>query len=172
MIRKAENQDIPAVARIYQHIHAQEQAKNIQIGWLPGVYPVEATARQALMRDDLFVYEQDGEILAAAIINQNQMDAYVHGNWFYPAPANQILVLHTLVVEPTAGGLGIGKAFVRFYEQYAAAKHCTVLRMDTNKINQRARGMYRKLGFREAGIISCNFNGIPNVQLVLLEKKI
>ena len=44
--------------------------------------------------------------------------------------------------------------------------------MDTNAINAAARAMYAKLGYREADIVPCVFNGIPNVNLVLLEKKL
>lgn len=44
------------------------------------------------------------------------------------------------------------------------------LRMDTNMINQRARKMYHNLGYQEVDIVPCVFNGIPDVQLVCLEK--
>ena len=49
---------------------------------------------------------------------------------------------------------------------------CTVLRMDTNAKNAAARRLYQKLGYAEPDIVPCIFNGIPNVQLVLLEKKL
>ena len=42
--------------------------------------------------------------------------------------------------------------------------------MDTNAGNSRARAMYKKLGYSEAGIIPTVFNGIEGVSLVLLEK--
>ncbi|MBQ0018882.1 MAG: hypothetical protein KBS63_06770 [Clostridiales bacterium] len=48
---------------------------------------------------------------------------------------------------------------------------CTVLRIDTNARNRTARKMYASLGFREADIVPTVFNGIPGVDLVLLEKK-
>ena len=44
------------------------------------------------------------------------------------------------------------------------------LRMDTNVKNTAARRLYARLGYREAGAVSCCFNGIPGVQLVCLEK--
>ena len=46
------------------------------------------------------------------------------------------------------------------------------LRMDTNVINTAARRFYAKLGFYESGVIGCVFNGIPDVKLVCLEKKL
>jgi len=81
-------------------------------------------------------------------------------------------VLHTLVVSPSASGQGIGSRFVAYYEELARERGCTVLRMDTNERNVIARRMYKKLGYREAGVASCVFNGIPGVGLVCLEKKL
>ena len=170
MIRKATETDIPAVAEIYEQLHSAEEAGQVTIGWIRGVYPTEDTARQALERDELFVEEANGKIVGAAILNQRQMDAYYEAEWRYAAKDQDVMVLHTLVISPEESGKGYGKNFVAFYEDYARAHGCHVLRMDTNSRNDRARAMYRKLGFREAGIVPCTFNGIPGVGLVLLEK--
>ena len=62
--------------------------------------------------------------------------------------------------------------FLEFYEQTARDMRCTVLRIDTNFRNERARAMYRKHGYRESGVVDCDFNGIPDVQMVCLEKKV
>ena len=170
MIRKALESDIPAVAAIYDKLHTEEEAGRATIGWIRGVYPTEDTARQALSRGDLFVQEDGGAIVGAAIINQTQVDAYYGGPWQYAAEDNEVMVLHTLVIDPDAAGKGYGKRFVAFYEDYAIQNGCKVLRMDTNSRNLRARAMYAKLGYREAGIVPCVFNGIAGVGLVLLEK--
>ena len=169
--RKAGEGDVAAVAQIYENIHVAEHAGKLSTGWIAGVYPVENTARAALERGDLFVCESGG-IVAAAIINRQQVDVYALGKWLYPADDDEVMVLHTLVVEPEASGRGFGKAFVDFYEDYSRKNGCTVLRIDTNARNLRARAMYAKLGYREAGTVPCVFNGIPDVQLVLLEKKL
>ena len=170
MIRKATEGDIPAVVSIYDKIHTEEEKGRATIGWIRGVYPTEDTARQALAREDLFVQEEGGHIVGVAIINQTQVDAYEGGQWQYEAEAAEVMVLHTLVIDPDASRRGYGKGFVTFYEDYAREKGCTVLRMDTNCRNARARAMYGRLGYREAGIVPCVFNGIRGVELVLLEK--
>ena len=82
------------------------------------------------------------------------------------------MVLHTLVIAPQAFGKGYGKAFVKFYEDYTLSQGCCYLRMDTNARNLRARAMYKKLGYKEIGIVPCVFNGIDGVKLVLLEKRL
>lgn len=169
MIRKALKEDIDKVAAIYEKIHNTE-GLNKYTGWIKGVYPVRDTAVSAIARDDLFVCEIEGKIVAAAVINQVQVDAYAQGDWEYNSPNNEVMVLHALVVDPELFNKGIAKDFVAYYENYAKNNGCKVLRMDTNKKNLPARTLYGKLGYREAGIIPCVFNGINGVELVLLEK--
>lgn len=172
IIRKATARDIDAIERIYDRIHECEDAGKTTTGWLTGVYPVRKTAEDALKRDDLFVYESEGEILAVGIINKIQVDVYADCDWRYKAPNDDVCVLHTLVVDPARAGKGIGTAFVNYYEDYAKQIGCTVLRIDTNERNTAARSLYAKLGFIEADIVPCVFNGIPDINLVLIEKKV
>ena len=170
MIRNARPEDIPEVAAIYDHILTEQEQGRAAIGWIRGVYPTEKTAREALDAGDLFVLVEEGTVLAAARINQIQVPEYALADWEYPAPETEVMVLHTLVVDPSVFGRGIGRRFVAFYEDYARDHGCRYLRMDTNKINRTARSLYAKLGYREVGIVPCVFNGIPDVHLVCLEK--
>lgn len=170
--RKATKKDINSIEKIYSDTHTQEERGEVTIGWVRAIYPTRATAEQALARGDLFLCELDGEIVATAIINQQQVAEYYCADWEYTAEDSEVMVLHTLVVSPSAAGQGVGKAFVKFYEDYALSHGCNFLRMDTNAKNLRARAMYKKLGYNERGIIPCSFNGIKGVDLVLLEKKI
>lgn len=172
MIRKAVRSDIEAVAAIYEHIHQKERLGETSTGWIDGVYPVKSTAEAALKRGDLFVYEENSSILGSAIINQVQVDVYSKCRWKYEASDDKVMVLHTLTVEPEAFKRGIGRKFVEFYEKYAAENGCVVLRMDTNAKNRIARSFYKKLGYIEAGCVPCVFNGIPDVQLIMLERLI
>ena len=171
MIRKATQDDIPAIAAIYERIHDREEAGAGATGWKRGVYPTEATARAALNAGDLFVDERGGRIAAAARINREQVPEYALARWQYAA-ADKIMVLHTLTVDPEAAGQGVGSGFVAFYEQYARENGCSCLRMDTNQINAPARALYKRLGYREAGIVPCDFNGLGILQLVCLEKRL
>lgn len=172
MIRLATEKDIPAIARIYEKIHDDEEVGKLSIGWQRGIYPTEQTAADSVAKGDMFVCERDGDIVAAAKINKEQVDVYADGEWEHPAPDEQVCVLHTLVVSPDVMSGGIGKEFVKFYEEYALKNNCPYLRMDTNERNKRARAFYSKVGYKEIGIVPCIFNGIQGVNLVLLEKKL
>ena len=101
MIRKGIEQDIPHIAAIYEHIHDNEECGKSTVGWIRGVYPTADTARAALDTDDLFVMEEGGAVVAAARINKIQVPVYADVPWRYPdVPDEQVMVLHTLVVEP------------------------------------------------------------------------
>lgn len=170
--RKADDSDINEVDKIYSLIHTEEEMGRAQIGWIRNIYPVRKTAEDALLRGDLFVAEDETGVVGTAIINRIQVDSYKEGNWMYDASDNEVMVLHTLAISPKASGKGYGKRFVEFYENYALANNCSYLRMDTNAKNEKARAMYKKLGYAEIGIVNCSFNGIGGVGLVLLEKYI
>lgn len=169
-VRKADIYDLDVIETIYNAIHDQEEAGLVTIGWDRAIYPTRATAADALAAGDMFVMEDDGRVVASARINQVQVPEYADARWNDDAPANEVMVLHTLTVDPASGGHGFGRAFVAFYEQHALEHGCRFLRMDTNAHNVRARAMYAKLGYVEADIVPCVFNGIEGVQLVCLEK--
>ena len=170
--RKADRGDLDAICILYEKTHDAEEAGLTTTGWLRDVYPVRETAESSLERGDMYVAGIDGKVIAAGIINQIQVDVYYGCDWVYKAPDEDVSVLHTLVVDPDARGMGAGTAFVKYWEKLAAEQGCTVLRIDTNARNKRARRMYAKLGYTETDIVPTVFNGIPGVDLVLMEKKL
>ncbi len=170
--RKATAADLPAIAALYEEIHTEEEAGRTSTGWQRGVYPTRDTAATAIALGDMFLAEENDNPVACGRINREQVDVYADVPWEHEATDDQVMVLHTLVVSPTVKGRGYGSAFVSFYEQYALDHNCPVLRIDTNERNTAARSLYKKLGYREAGVAPCVFNGIPGVGLVCLEKRL
>lgn len=172
-IRKGTEDDISRIAEIYDHILTEEENGRASVGWVRGIYPTEETAREMLAADELFVLEDEGKVQAAARFNKVQVPEYANASWeCADAPDDRIMVLHTLVVDPKSGGRGYGSAFVDFYEKYALEQDCPYLRMDTNEKNAAARRLYGHLGYKEVGIVDCQFNGIRGVRLVCLEKSL
>ena len=169
-VSKAKKSDIDSIEKIYDRIHDGEEKGLTTIGWIRSIYPTRKTAEDALSRDDLFVMTDNGKVVAAAVINQIQVSEYKDAAWKHAAEDREVMVLHCLAVDPLESGKGYGRAFVAFYEDYAKRHGCAALRMDTNVKNARARRLYQLLGYEEVGLVKCVFNGIPNVQLVCLEK--
>ena len=171
-IRKALASDLDAVAAIYDRVHDAQDSGQLTTGWIRGVYPTRATAQAALDRGDLFVALLDGAAAGTAILNQVQVDVYAGVPWRYDVPDSDVMVLHTLVIDPAIRGRGLGRAFLAYYEGFALSHGCCSLRIDTNARNAQARAFYKKLGYWEVAAAPCTFNGIPGVDLVLLEKRI
>ncbi len=166
--RPATAEDVPAVAAIYEKILAAPNPT----GWQAGVYPTADTAAAAIRSGDMFVLCRGDKVLAAARLNSEQLPVYTETPWVDTAAPGDVLVIHTLVVDPAARGLGLARRFVGFYEEEARRRGCPNLRMDTNLGNIPARTLYRSLGFREAAVINSDFNGIAGTALVLLEKRL
>lgn len=171
-IRHAKQSDIEQIEKLYERIHDVEERGLTNIGWIRNIYPTRKTVQDALNRKDLFIIENKDKIVSVAIINQIQVEEYKFAKWKYDSKENEVMVLHTLATDPNEFKKGYGSAFIAFYENYAKEQNCTALRMDTNILNLKARKFYQNLGFEEVGVIDCIFNGIPNVQLICLEKYI
>lgn len=169
-IRRAAEEDIPAITAIYDAVLQKEEQGQYTIGWIRGIYPTEDTAKTAVECGDMFVMEEDGRIIASARINHEQMPAYALVSWSVDVPDEKVMVMHTLTVDPEMNGHGAGDRFIQFYEGYSLQKGSHVLRIDTNERNLNARRKYDAAGYTECGIIPCEFNGIPGVRLVCLEK--
>lgn len=172
MFRKASMQDLDRISEIYDEILTEEENGNISVGWVRNIYPTRKTAEDAILKGHMFVATENDQIVAAAIINQEQAPVYKDAFWDYNVAENEVMVLHTLVVSPGMKGKGYGSKFVDFYEEYAMKCGCYYLRMDTNERNLNARRLYKKLGYKEVSIVPCVFNGIEGVRLVCLEKKL
>ena len=174
--RKATSDDLDDIVRIYDKSHDAEEAGLTTTGWKRGIYPVRSVAEASLARGDMYVAELTDEdhpepwVIATGVINQIQVDVYAECDWIYKGPDDDVSVLHTLSVDPDARGRGAGPAFVRFWEELAAKEGCSILRIDTNALNKRARRMYAGLGYIESGIVPTIFNGLKNVDLVMMEK--
>lgn len=172
-IRKAVIEDVDAVTDIYNKIHILEEAGLVSIGWDSKVYPIRATAEKALLNETLFVMTMDKEVVASAIINQEQPLAYSSMAWRFPAPDDKVGVLHTLEVDPDFGKRGLGKAFVSFFENYCKEQGYAVVRLDTQVKNIRPFNMYLNLEYKLAGICDTPFQNLPyDVELAMFEKKL
>ena len=70
IIRKASVKDVDAVEIIYEEVHKDNENNNNYCNWDAKVYPLRADAERAEAAGNTFpVYEEDGEVLAAAIFN-------------------------------------------------------------------------------------------------------
>ena len=130
-IRPATAHDLARIEEIYDTIHTAEEAGKVSIGWVRGVYPTRATAQAGLDAGDLFVLADGGTVYAAGRINREQVPVYAEVPWAHDVPPEQVLVLHTLVVDPAVAGHGCGTqscAFTSSAPARSAARSCASTR--------------------------------------------
>lgn len=166
MIRKATDKDIGAVERGYTELLDFEKENGSHSNWVQGVYPTRSVAEEGCRSETLYVMERDGEICASMILNQVQSEVYPRIQWEYPAHDDEVLVLHTLCIPPLRAGHGYGTEMVRFAIEEGRRMKYRVMRLDTYAGNNPAASLYKKLGFRYAGMESTMHQGvIPEEQI-------
>lgn len=159
MIRKATTEDIIAVGKLYDEAIDYEDSRIKYTSWKKGVYPTVDTARLGVKNGSLYVYENDGEILASVILDTRQPPEYRKIRWGVEAEYNGALVIHTLCVRPKFSGGGIGSAIVDFAKSLAKEKGCVAIRLNTTTKNLHATHLYKKNGFSVAATKKILLNG-------------
>lgn len=173
MIRRARAEDVDAAARIYEALLDREEAGQGATNWKRGVYPTRETARRAMEAGWLYVREDGaGGVCASMILNHEQPPCYLGADWRVPAAPENVLVLHTLCVDPSCAGRGIGREMVRFALSRARETGMRAVRLDTYEGNAPARALYAGLGFRLAGRADVLHEGVIPETLVLFEKEV
>lgn len=172
MIRLAELKDIDAVEESYRELLVFEKKNGTNSNWVLDLYPVRATAENALKEGTLYVAEERGIICGSAVLNQYQPEGYKEGNWKYLAEDDKVLVIHTLCIPPSKAGRGLGRTFVKFSEELAVKRGYEVIRLDTWAGNTIAASLYTKMGFERAGGASVMLAGVIPEEQIFFEKKI
>lgn len=173
MVRKATSDDIAAIALLYDKAIDYEDSHVKYTSWQKGIYPTADTARLGLKNDSLFVYEESGKILASVILDTRQPPEYKKIKWSVDPRYDQVLVIHTLCVDPDFAGAGIGSAIVDFTKELACKTGCLTIRLNTTQRNVNATHLYEKNGFVVADTRSILLNGqIPCDKHLFLEYKI
>ena len=172
MIRQAEERDIRAIAETYTALLTWEKEHGGQSNWVLDVYPTRAVPEEKVPRGEMFVLEEDGEICASMVLNQEQLPEYAQIPWKNAADPGEVLVIHTLCVPPEKAGRGFGTRMIAFALSHARELECRVIRIDTYAHNERAKALYLKNGFHLAGYADSLFMGVIPEKLAFLEKNV
>ena len=159
MIRKATQEDVIPVAELYNEAIDYEDAHIKYTSWQKGIYPTADTARLGVKNGSLYVYEENGAILASVILDTHQPPEYRNVSWGVDAGVGGALVIHTLCVDPRRSGGGVGSAIVDFAKTLAKEKGCRAIRLNTTTRNLHATHLYKKNGFTTAATKKILLNG-------------
>ena len=174
MIRLASEQDLPAIAAIYEASLDHEDATGLHYtGWQRGAYPTLDTAKGILAAGTLYVgTDEDGTVWGSMNFNDWQLPEYAKGRWTIPAEDSEVAVIHTLTIDPKRAGQGLARQMIAFAEDSARKQGKTVMRFDTGTENEVSNHLYPAIGYHLADVVDTFFMGYTHRPLNLYEKKL
>ncbi len=151
-IRAGRAADVAAVGALYDEAIDYMNRHVDYTAWRHGIYPTARTAADAAAAGTLFVAETDGCLAGTVVLNHRQPPEYLGLDFcFCDTAPEQLLVYHTLAVHPVFRRRGVAAALLRFADERARTLGCGAVRFDTACVNEPAKRLYERLGYRIVG---------------------
>jgi ribosomal protein S18 acetylase RimI-like enzyme len=154
--------NIDELEKLYNDLNDFLESGTNYAGWKKGVYPIRETAVSGIENNNLFVLKVNNEIAGSIILNHKQESAYSQVNWGIEAAPKEIIVIHTLVVNPKYIKNGIGKKLMDFVKKYGVERGIKTIRLDVSIHNTPAISLYEKCGYKYVGTVDLGLN-IPEL---------
>lgn len=129
------------------------------------IYPTEEDFEDDIIHKNLYILEEEQEIAALYVINQEADEEY--SNCLWNKPAETACVLHRLCVSPRYQNKGLGKCILNHIEKQAKEMSYQSIRLDVYSKNPYALSLYRKNNYIERG-----FADWRKGRFILMEKEL
>ena len=149
MIRKATLKDLDAIKALTEACAKAMQEKGI-FQWNEH-YPSRERLAQDIQKEELFLLEEQEEILGIIVLTPEIDEEYIPIKWLTPGGNN--LYVHRLATHPSVWGTGYGQKLMGFAENLAAEQNYQSVRLDTFSQNQRNQKFYESRGYKRLGNI-------------------
>jgi ribosomal protein S18 acetylase RimI-like enzyme len=124
-----------------------------EFGEVPGRDPAQLIARDAAVLTAVLERPSADAVLYVAEDEGGRPIGFIHlttvDDYYTNSDTGHIA---DVVVSPDASGAGVGSALVAFAEDWARARGFALLTLHVFTQNERARALYRRLGFQEEWI--------------------
>lgn len=158
IIEKGTVNNIDELEILYNNLNDYLEAHVNYPGWIKHIYPVRETAVSGIEADNLFVLKIDGVIAGSVILNHEPENAYDKVKWMLEADYKDIIVIHTLVVNPQFMQRHIAWQLMKFAEEYGIKQNVRSIRLDVSVHNIPAIALYEKLGYNYIGTVDLGLN--------------
>ncbi len=152
-IRKAAPEEFPAARAFYHTVIDGIKDSRTSVKWKKDVYPDPGLIETSIRSGEFFVGTENGELIAAMILNHACAPEYQKISWQPEAKEEEVILLHALAVHPLHTGKGHAKEMVRFAMDYGRRARQKAIRLDVLKGNAAAEKLYAGMGFRLAGSV-------------------
>lgn len=157
MIRKGRIDDLEVIDKIAVKVIDDMKKNNIP-QWDYN-YPRKEHYFEDVEEECLYVFDDNGVIGAITLKAQDDPPYEDIDNW----TDEESLVVHRVIVDPTATRKGVASQFFAYAEELAKSMGYNSIKVDTHKENFKMNGFLKKLGFREMGYL-------PSINRIAFEK--
>ena len=165
-IRIANEADYFEVMSFYEFMCEELARRSFLHAGNQGGYPSECMVKEAIHQDGLIIGEEDGEIIAALILNHTADPAYSKVKWQIDAAPEKVTIMHALRVNPKHGGRGYGKAMVNYSIAMAKTAGQKTIRLDTLDENTIAQKLYQTVGFSFIDTVEIEYKDIGEPRIL------
>ena len=149
--QKANENDFAVIQKFYwdviDHIH-ENNIGSENLGWEKGVYPSDAFLRRSLANGELYTLTENDALCACVILNSECNEGYRDCPWSIVCSDDDVLIPHTLAVNPKMQGKGIGKIVVKNVLAIAKSENKKSVRLDVMGACKVAERLYLGCGFQ------------------------
>ena len=149
MVRSAKLSEIPQILNITRAC-AAAMIKNGIYQWNED-YPNKEAFELDIERGELYVFEEDGQVIGTIVLSTLMDEEYVPVEWLTPSDKN--IYIHRVSVHPDLQGKGYAQKLMAFAEDYARKNTFASIRLDTFSQNKRNQKFYETRGFERLGDI-------------------
>lgn len=171
MVRQAFKYEKEKVIKFYDVVIEANNKAKINLRWQKNIHPSHKLLNDSVDNGELFIYEENEEILGACIMNKKFNESYELINWGINAEPCELGVIHVLGVHPEYFRKGIAEKLLNGVKEYACENKIKAIRLDVFKINTPAVKLYEKLGFLRMGETVMFVQNIGNEDFYLYEYK-
>lgn len=157
IFRKASLEDIESIGKIIEM--ARKSLRDDGIDQWQKTNPNEEIVREQIEKNDAYVFEKAGKVLAYAYVFDGVDPSYtVHEDKF---KTDSYFVIHTLMVDNRGSVPRLGSKFMEALIDFTKKSGKEAIRIDTHEDNFKMRGLLDKFSFEEIGIVQIDEDGIP-----------
>lgn len=145
MINKAKLSDLQEIKKLTEACAAALRQQGIH-QWNEN-YPSRHQLRADIENEDLYIYQQNNQIIGIVMLSTRVDEVYKPVNWI--TKTTRQLYVHRLAVLPEHWGKGFAQRLMDFAEDFARKNECISVRLDTFSQNQRNQRFYEARGYRK-----------------------
>ena len=172
IIREAKIEELDKVMDFYEMMCRELASKDFLPNGNKGGFPSLEMVTEAIKNSCLYVGEENGEIAAAYIMNNECDPAYDAVLWRVDADKKHASILHALRVAPKYGGRGYAGRLVEHAAETARTRGQKAIRLDCLVENTIAHKLYLSHGFQIVGETEMYYEDIGERRKFLMFERV